>query len=251
MSLGENLVARMRLLRIALGRRYIYDDLAKLVRDHGFQVDDLTGNVEPFSLLERVLGTRVFELPNFQSCIPSNLIDERDYTVGWSAEPSVSLFLGRLAVALRASTIVEVGSFIGWTSAHLALALEFIGHKDGVLHLVECNAGYLDRASANLTKLGLQRWARPHVGFSLDPDLLAKLPEKANLIFLDTSHSYEDTSRELSIYLSRVAPGGCLALHDSVNAPGVRRAIHELRSACSIHTFATERGNGLTVLFPQ
>jgi len=251
MSVGDNLAARMRLLRIALGRRYIFDDLASIVREHGFQVDDLKGSVEPFSLLERVLGKEVCELPNFQSCIPSDMIDERDYTVGWSAEPSVSLFLGRLAVASRASTIVEVGSFIGWTSAHLALALEFMGDARGVLHLIECNAGYLEKASANLTKLGLQRWTRLHVGHSLDSTLLAKLPEKADLIFLDTSHSYEDTSRELSIYLLRVAPGGCLALHDSVNAPGVRRAIHDLRSACYIHTFATERGNGLTVLFPQ
>src|SRR5262249_41475662 len=157
MSLGDNLVARLRLLRIALGRRYIYDDLAALVREHGFQVDDLTGNVEPFSLLERVVGKPSGEFPNFQSCIPTDLIEESDSTVGWSAEPSVSLFLGRLAVAMRASTIVEIGSFIGWTSAHLALALEFIGHADGVLHLVECNADFLEQASSNLTKLGLGR----------------------------------------------------------------------------------------------
>src|SRR5476651_958277 len=43
MSVLNNLAARFRLLRTALGKRYIYDDLVRLVREHGQSIDDIEG----------------------------------------------------------------------------------------------------------------------------------------------------------------------------------------------------------------
>jgi predicted O-methyltransferase YrrM len=251
MSVLNNLAARFRLLRTALGKRYIYDDLVRLVREHGQSIDDIEGNLEPFSVMERLLRRPVSDFPDFASRIPSTLIKERDYSVGWSSEPSVSLFLGRLVVAIRAETIIEIGCFLGWTTAHFAVALDFLGAEGGQIHYVDCEPRFLDQTSANLEILGLLPRGRRHQGVSHDPGLLEQLPAKADLIFIDSSHLYEDTCLELEAYAQRVSPGGCLALHDSIKTPGVRQAIQEKRHSFHVHTFATERGNGLSLLFPR
>jgi predicted O-methyltransferase YrrM len=78
--------------------------------------------------------------------------------------------------------------------------------------------------------------------------VLAALPPQADLIFLDTSHAYPDTLEEVLAYAPRLAPGGCLVMHDSISIAGVRRSLEELPDRFRRLTFATERGNGVTVL---
>ena len=167
----------------------------------------------------------------------------------WNSEPSVSAFLGELVLRLRAVTVVELGSFVGWTSAHLALALQATGA--GRLHCVESNPEFNVVARRNLTRLNLAERVEFHPGFSLDPAVLAQLPASCDLVFIDTSHQYEDTVREIDLYARRLAPGGCLVLHDSIRWGGVRRAIREAADRFHTLTFATEEGNGLTVLRPR
>jgi len=57
--------------------------------------------------------------------------------------------------------------------------------------------------------------------------------------------------REIDQYARRLAPGGCLALHDSIRWGGVRRAVREAADRFHTLTFATDDGNGLTVLRPR
>jgi predicted O-methyltransferase YrrM len=58
----------------------------------------------------------------------------------------------------------------------------------------------------------------PHWSFiqgdDLDPDLFADL-EPADIVFIDTSHAWEQTRRELSLYRWLVNPGGLIVCHDT------------------------------------
>jgi predicted O-methyltransferase YrrM len=250
MRLWNNLRTRLHLLRIALTRRFVYADILQLAQEYGFEISDLAGQVEPFSLVARLAGGGSEPNPSFSRIDPAVFVEEEDYTAGWSSEPSVARCLAGLVVAKRASTVIELGCFIGWTTAHLALALDSLGNG-GTVHYVDYETRFLDRTSANLEKLNLSSYARPYQGMSDDSTLVDKLPGEADLIFIDTSHSYDATRREMDLYTPKLGPDGCLALHDSIKAPGVRRAVFDVRDSFLAHTFATERGNGLTLLFPR
>lgn len=52
-------------------------------------------------------------------------------------------------------------------------------------------------------------------GDDLDPQVVRALPDSVDVVFIDTSHAYEDTLAELNVYLRKVRPGGRIVLHDS------------------------------------
>jgi predicted O-methyltransferase YrrM len=51
-------------------------------------------------------------------------------------------------------------------------------------------------------------------GSDLDPSVLARLDD-ADLIFVDTSHAYDQTVRELNVYVHLVRRPGLIVLHDT------------------------------------
>lgn len=81
-------------------------------------------------------------------------------------------------------------------------------------------------------------------GDDLAPDVVRDLAD-ADIVFIDTSHHYEHTTRELAVYRHVVRPGGFIVLHDTElehpeGAPAfprfpVRRAVEEF---CAREGFA-------------
>lgn len=73
-------------------------------------------------------------------------------------------------------------------------------------------------------------------------EVLDQLPEQVDIVFIDTSHAYDQTLRELELYYPRVKAGGRIFLHDTElgspeDAPGdepfpVKRAIEKF---CTDH----------------
>jgi cephalosporin hydroxylase len=61
-----------------------------------------------------------------------------------------------------------------------------------------------------------RQWTFIH-GDDLDPRVLIQLPPLVDLVFIDTSHAYEHTLRELDAYGPRVRAGGVIVLHDTEN----------------------------------
>jgi cephalosporin hydroxylase len=53
-------------------------------------------------------------------------------------------------------------------------------------------------------------------GDDQDPAVLAQLPRKCDVLFVDTSHHYDHTLNELGLYLPRVVPGGIALFHDTL-----------------------------------
>lgn len=80
----------------------------------------------------------------------------------------------------------------------------------------------LERVGGRLTSIDIDDqpdigvW--PHWTFiqsdDLAPDLVAAL-EPADIVFIDTSHLYEQTLAELNVYRWLVKPGGRIVLHDT------------------------------------
>jgi predicted O-methyltransferase YrrM len=60
------------------------------------------------------------------------------------------------------------------------------------------------------------------VGDDLDPAIQAQLPDRADLVFIDTSHEYEQTAGELA-YAATLRPAR-IVMHDYVMEPVARAA---------------------------
>ncbi len=251
MSLVANLCDRLRLFRIALTRRFIWHDLTVMVKAHGFELRDIRANTHPLRFARQFAGRSAAALPpDFSGRIGSSDDFVLAHAHAWNSEQSVSEFLGELAFYQRARTIVELGCYVGWTSAHLALGQQAAG-PGGKLWCLDYDARFLDAARTNLARLGLAGQVEFVRGMSLDAYTLAALPAEIDLLFIDTSHEYQATLDEISAYLPRLASGGLIALHDSISQDGVRRAIRDRWPDFETLTFATEFGNGVTVLHPR
>jgi predicted O-methyltransferase YrrM len=233
----------------ALSQRYIWSDIAALAGEH-CTYHDIAGDVDPLSFARAVFGTNepiVPAPPDFYKTLGSSTsFIPADAPGSFTSEPSVGRFLSQLVFYRKPAVVVELGCFVGWASAHIAMALQANGR--GKLYCVDCDQKNLDTTSRNLKRLGLDRVAATLLGKSTDATLMAHLPNKIDILFIDTSHTYRDTIDEISIYSFQIAETGCMVLHDAISFPGVRRAIAELSGKFRILTFATESGNGVSVL---
>lgn len=249
-SLKDNLAPRLRLIRNALSRRFVYEDVLAMAREYGMDYGDVCANTEPFGFVRPMLSAGAHP-PDFAALIePAGKFTPPGAPALFNSEASVGRFLGQLAFFKGARTVVELGCFVGWASAHLALGIKATG-RGGRLYCLDTMQEYLDVALANLGRHGLGDLVTPIRGRSLDAAVLAAMPPSIDLIFLDTSHAYPDTRDEIVAYAPRLAPGGVIVLHDSVSASGVRRSVGEVADRFNVLTFATEQGNGVTVLQPR
>ena len=54
-------------------------------------------------------------------------------------------------------------------------------------------------------------------GDDLDRDVYLQLPDRVDIVFIDSSHAYKHTLVELNLYRWLVRPGGLIMLHDTEN----------------------------------
>lgn len=183
------------------------------------------------------------------------LSGELDLPENYIAEREAAIFLGRLCVLLDVRTAIEVGCYVGGTSAYIARALSRNSQRTHVsaaipkLYCLDISERYLAVAARNLSTLGYGDVTVPVCGRATQSDVLERLPEFADIIYIDSSHEFDETCSEIEIYSKKLSRKGCLALHDSIQWPGVRKAVRIMAGGFDVMTFATSRGNGLTVMF--
>ncbi len=85
------------------------------------------------------------------------------------------------------------------------------------------------------------------IGDDVDPAVRAQLPDRADLIFIDTSHTYEQTTAELGIVLDYKPRR--IVMHD-VNQAQVRQAVDEFLARTGWRMTGYEDGWGLATLEP-
>ena len=135
------------------------------------------------------------------------------------AERAMKPHLPRLyafVVSLDAQQVIELGVRGGDSTVAFLAALE---RTRGRLWSCDVNP---PRGHAKAVS-GTHFWT-----FALgnDRDVIDYAPEQCDILFIDTSHEYEDTAWELEHYGARVRDGGVILLHDT-DLDGVQRAVDE------------------------
>lgn len=144
-----------------------------------------------------------------------------------------------LASALKKkSTIVEIGSFKGKSTACLAFgspktakvyAIDtFEGNKKDFLEGVQfMGKNFYDEFVENLERVGLFYKIVPLKGFSAN--IGKKWDKPIDLLFIDGSHVYEDVKQDFELFYPWVKPGGMVVFHDvDQKFPGVKKVWDEI-----------------------
>jgi predicted O-methyltransferase YrrM len=154
------------------------------------------------------------------------------------------LTMALLVTEFKLKSVVELGTRSG--NSTLAL-LEAVRGTGG--HVLSVDVDPCDDAKARVRAAGLNDiWT-----FIQGDDLAldeSVLPQTIDLLFIDTNHLYVQTLAELQKYSNRLLEGSWILLHDYVEFPGVRRAVHEFVAGLpfrpSFYPFVNQ--NGLAVL---
>jgi predicted O-methyltransferase YrrM len=132
---------------------------------------------------------------------------------GSTPEGELNLIAGLLA-AQGATNVLQLGTYLGWS----ALVLADLVHPRGFVVTVDPHAGYLNQARRYAGLAGLNNLHFIE-GLSQTEDVVAEVSaETWDAIYIDTTHHYQQTVKELEIYCGRVAgPGTLVLLHDASN----------------------------------
>jgi predicted O-methyltransferase YrrM len=142
--------------------------------------------------------------------------------------------------------VIELGVRAGNSTAAFLLAAE---ENDGFVWSVDIHP-------PRVPWFGIERWQ-----FIQGDDLwiFDQLPDEVDVLFIDTSHHYEQTVGELELYVPKVRPGGVVLLHDTEletpegHPPGdpafpVRVAVQEYCTEHDIAPLFVPGCNGLGVI---
>jgi predicted O-methyltransferase YrrM len=140
--------------------------------------------------------------------------------------------------------VVEIGSFLGRSTAFLAAGSKAAGREkvvavDHFRGSPEHQAGQrfaspvlardgttFPRFQDNLRRLGLDDHVTPVVAASADAARQWSGPIR--LLFIDGDHAYEASRRDFELWSPFVVPGGLICLHDVGEWPGVTRLYQEV-----------------------
>lgn len=117
-----------------------------------------------------------------------------------------------LLAAKGVSQVLQLGTYLGWS----ALVLADLVFPRGLVFSVDPHAGYLQTARryADLARLDNLHFIE---GLSQADDVVAEVASTLwDAIYIDTTHHYAQTVKELDIYCGQVAdPGTLVLLHDA------------------------------------
>ena len=146
-----------------------------------------------------------------------------------SVHPGVGEILYSIARNLRPETVVEIGSFIGYSSICFAQAMEdnnqgvgtvygidlFHPHTKHPLFLKQDVDNPLQLAEDNAKKAGLDHRIVFLKGSSheLAGDLLSKIGP-IDILFIDGDHTYNGVLRDYNLYHAKVRKNGLIIFHD-------------------------------------
>lgn len=119
---------------------------------------------------------------------------------------------------------LEIGSYVGWTAAHIAKGIETGGTLLCVDDFTESGDGarQMVRLGCNLERAGVSDTVRIVTGHS--PEILeAAVGDLVDLAFIDGEHKGDQPLRDAKAVAALMAPDGIIAMHDTW-MPDVARA---------------------------
>ncbi len=160
-------------------------------------------------------------------------------------DPQTLSFLHMLLANNNYSSVLELGTASGFSAIVIADALKhgaLVHHKPLNFDTVELDPANQKRAAEYIRQAGFGDFVRCINGSTLDPAVVQMLRPAYDCIYVDSSHSYDQTGREINEYYPRLMPGGVMLFHDTSpdaaawdpsRKGGVRRAIDEWRASAS------------------
>ena len=135
-----------------------------------------------------------------------------------------------LLFSLAKGNVLELGTRGGVSTQALLAGVERHGGRVWSVDIEDCSS----------VAAGHPLWTFVQ-GSSIDQAFYESIGEPWDLLMIDTEHTYEQASAELSLWGLLVRPGGHILMHDPETFPGVRRAARE---------FATKHGWSITIVTP-
>lgn len=134
--------------------------------------------------------------------------------------------LYNIPLQIKAKTILEIGagvSTVAFTAAANALGAEF--------YSIDMCEGAIDRAYPRAKEL-FDKEPRCHLIIGDDMEIFKTWDKKLDVLFLDSTHFYEQTKKELATWPKKVGAGGVFIMHDTAHETGTgmgcRQALEEL-----------------------
>jgi len=145
-----------------------------------------------------------------------------------------------LTIELNLKNILELGTRTGESTIALLLAAKEINGKVTSIDIDSCQ-----EAKEKVEKLDL----KSHWNFIQTDDLEMEWDDQIDHLFIDTSHTYDQTLAELEKFEPLVRKGGLISLHDIISCPPVLRAIDDYISKRNdIKFYKFVHNNGLAIL---
>ncbi len=130
-------------------------------------------------------------------------------------------FLSLLSRLLQPKTIVEIGTFTGYSALCLAEGLP----KNGILHTIEINDELAERSQTYFNESEYKNQIQLHIGHALD--LLPTFSPPIDLVFIDADKP--NYSNYFDLLIDKISKGG-LIIADNVLFHGEVLASTEKRS---------------------
>ena len=173
---------------------------------------------------------------------------------GWGAHP---IFL-EVIQKIRPQTIIEVGTWKGFTALYMARLMELSnlnGHilcidtwlgsaehffSQDPMTILKRKNGFPEIYEQFLANVLFQKRQNVIVPLPQTSDaafeILSKIKFTADVIYIDGAHDYETVSRDLRNYWSLISSGGVL-FGDDYEWPGVRQAVDEFTGRMKLKCF--------------
>jgi predicted O-methyltransferase YrrM len=154
-------------------------------------------------------------------------------------EHLVTLYM--LTKQMKLLSVLELGVRTGESTIVFLSAAKENGGTVTSIDVVDC-----PEAISKVDSLGLSKWWR----FIRGDDLEVEWNKSIDHLFIDTSHTYDHTLKELQKFEPWVNAGGVITLHDIVAFPDILRAINDyLGEREELQLYKYFHNNGLAVIF--
>jgi len=144
--------------------------------------------------------------------------EQKFESTGEANVPPLSLLMGLIS-GNAISRVVQCGHYVGYSTLLLGFLFRKMGKKQA-LFSIDNDASVTEYTAQWLSLAGLDDHASLSVADSADPEgpkraweyFGRQLPQ---LVFIDSSHQYEHTLKELDLWYDQLPQGGLLVLHDT------------------------------------
>jgi predicted O-methyltransferase YrrM len=137
--------------------------------------------------------------------------------------------------------VVEIGAYAGQTTVFMVKVLQLLQKHVSILSIDPFERAVSDSTNPRGNYSAYLKKIRHHnvedtclalVAFS--EQAAAVVPEKIGVLVVDGSHRYPDVTKDLSLYVPKLLPGGLIFVDDYIPAyPGVMRAVDEYLGSTS------------------